>query len=231
LAGVSFDLSGEPVAAVVYEAPHGTDGMLITAGTGPVVAFGRGGDCPIRFGYAPRVDAQVPRRAGAFLAAAGRLAVESPSKPGPAPLQVRAPGRPPVELAPGELYAPGTVEFDVVIRGERDWVMTVRRRYRVDADLAGSDADGPTTRGSGLELTDHERRVLAAYLAPMRAGRLEPATHADVAGALHFSANKVRGDLYGIWAKMIAHGVVVPGYADKRMAVTHAAMKADLYAG
>jgi hypothetical protein len=211
------------LAAVVYEAPHGTDGVLITDAMGPTVPFGRGGDCPIRFGYAPRIDARLPRRAGALLAAAGRVAVESSPAPGHAPLQIRAPGRPPVEIAQGEVYAPASPEFELVVRGEREWLLTVRGR-RTGEPSTGAGSEDPTTDRWGPDLTDHERRVLASYLAPLRAGLLEPATHAEVAATLHFSANKVRGDLYGIWAKMIAHGLPVPDYSDKRMAVTRAAM-------
>jgi hypothetical protein len=45
-----------------------------------------------------------------------------------------------------------------------------------------------------------------------------------VGGALSFSVNKVRRDLYGIWAKLIAEGIPVPDYTDKRVAVTRAAI-------
>jgi hypothetical protein len=213
---------GDAIAAVIYPAPHGTDGVLITPASGPFVAFGRGGDCAIRFGYAPHPDTRLPRRAGAFLIAGTRVAVENTSTTTPASLQVRAPGQPPVEVSPGEVYAPSALEYDVIVRGERDWTQTVR--VRPFTSLPPSHGD-PTTQDWDLNLSDQEHRVLAAYLTPLQAGRLEPATHTEVAAALHYSTNKVRSDLYSIWAKMIAGGVPVPDYHDKRMAVTTAAVK------
>jgi hypothetical protein len=223
--------ASDALAAVVFEAPHGTEGVLLTPAMAPAVPFGRGGDCPIRFGYAPRLDTGLARRAGAFVIAADRLVIESSPDPSHAPVQVRAPGRTPVELHQGELYAPGVVEFEVVARGTQEWAMTVRVRRPAPAADRRDDPTEPVTERRAPDLTAHERAVLAAYLAPMRAGHLEPATHADVAEALSFSVNKVRGDLYGIWAKMVAHGVPVPAYSDKRMAVTHAAVRNGLVAG
>jgi hypothetical protein len=218
----------DAVAAVVFEAPHGTDGYLISSDMGPSVAFGRGGDCPIRFGYAPRLDPRLPRRAGALVLADGLVAVQSSESADHPAIQVRTEGRAPVELREGDLYAPAAVEFVVVARGREEWPMTVRvRRPSAPGNRVrggGDDVADPTTERRRLDLSEHERAVLAAYLAPLRAGQLEPATHADVAAALHFSANKVRGDLYDIWAKMVAGGVPVLPYSDRRMAVTQAAL-------
>jgi hypothetical protein len=224
VAGSELD---EVLAAVVFEAPHGRDGLVLSGAMAPAVPFGRGGHCPVRFGYAPNVDTRLARQAGAFLIAGSRVIVESSAEQGHPPLQVRFAGRPPIELSHGELYAPSIDEFDVIVRGERDWTMTVRTRrlhtsYRSLAP-AGTDDDPPTHRFA-LLLTEHEQRVLDAYLAPLKDGRLEPATHSDVADVLHFSANKIRGDLYEIWSKMVTAGVAMPEYADKRVAVTSAAI-------
>jgi hypothetical protein len=79
-----------------------------------------------------------------------------------------------------------------------------------------------------LALTRHERHVLDAYLAPLRQGGFEPATHAEVAQQLSYSASKVRSDLYGLWARMVGEGLPVPAYADKRMAVARAALSNGL---
>jgi hypothetical protein len=70
--------------------------------------------------------------------------------------------------------------------------------------------------------------VLDAYVAPLRQGRLEPSTHAEVAERLSYSINKTRRDLYGIWQQMVTCGVSVPDYGDKRVAVAQAALNHHL---
>jgi hypothetical protein len=218
--------TNEAVGAVVYPAPLGADGFLVTRGAGPRFPFGRGGDCVMRFGHAPRSDLRLPRQAGWLVVAGERLAVESPARSGLAPVQVRAPGRPAHDLSPGELYSPPDPEFDVVLHGERVWVLHVRTRL---PDPIPATAPGDTaTEPPPLRLSAHERSVLAVYVAPMRTGRSEPATHAQAAEELHYSERKVRGDLYRIWAEMVAAGLPVPDHGDKRIAVTHTALACGL---
>jgi hypothetical protein len=210
------------LAAVVFEGPLGTDGLLVTADMGPAVPFGRGGHCPIRFGHGPAHDSRLAREAGALVVAGDRLAVESSSAPGHLPVQVALTGRPPVELSQGELYAPASRTFDVVVRGEREWTITVRTATR--ARPAHLTHDEPPTDRPVLPLSGHERSLLDSYVAPLREGRYEPATHAEVAQQLGYSVSKVRFDLYDLWARMVSRGLPVPGYADKRMAVARAAL-------
>jgi hypothetical protein len=216
------------LAAVVFEAPHGTDGFVIRDDMGPVISFGRGGSCPIRFGHAPDADARLPRRAGDFVVVGDRLGVESSPEPAHPALLIRIEGRLPIELSQGELYSPSSTEYEVVVRGETEWVMAVRTRRRRPSEWAQPTDDGPPTHRLSLMLTDYEHAVLAAYVAPLRRGLLEPATHTEVAEVMHFSVSKVRGDLYAIWAKMISEGVPVLPYTDKRVAVTSAAITHNL---
>jgi hypothetical protein len=217
--------AGDPVAAVVFDAPTGPDGFLITTAMAPRVAFGRGGQCAIRFGYAPEPDLRLSRHAGSFILAGERLLVESAPQDGQAPLEITVPGRPPLALPPGEIYGPDAVEFHVVTRGDRDWALHVRVRSSRAFLPADTDMlDDPPTVRMTVRLTDHDRQVLGAYSAPLRAGRLEPSTHAEVAKQLSYSTNKVRGDLYRIWQEMVASGLAVPDYTDKRVAVARAAI-------
>ena len=72
---------------MTYPAPHGTESFLLR--DGDVVGFGRGVECPIRFGYAPIQDDVVPRLAGQLVVANQRVFVEG----------VDAPGRPAIEIA------------------------------------------------------------------------------------------------------------------------------------
>jgi hypothetical protein len=217
--------AGAALAAVVFEGPAGPDGVVIPASADAPLAFGRGAHCPIRFGHAPTPDLRLARHAGSFLVAGDRLVIESSPQPGHAPVQICLGDRPPVELPPGEAYGPAAVEYDVIVRGERAWVMHVRTRSRALAAgaPAGASVDPPTERRP-LLLSDHQRQVLEAYVAPLRAGRLEPSTHAEVAERLSYSINKIRRDLYGIWQELVTCGVAVPDYGDKRVAVAHAAL-------
>jgi hypothetical protein len=94
--------------------------------------------------------------------------------------------------------------------------------------LTPPTSEDPPTERRRLTFSDHERKVLDAYVAPLRAGRLEPATHAEVAEQLSYSINKTRRDLYGIWQQMVTCGVSVPDYGDKRVAVAQAALNHHL---
>jgi hypothetical protein len=212
------------LAAVVFDGPNGCDGRVITATAGVAIPFGRGSHCLIRFGHAPSPDLGLARHAGAFLVAGDRLFLESSAQGGRAPVQIRVAGRPPLDLPPGEAYGPAAAEYEVVVRGDRDWVLHVRTRARPASPAPGAAAGDPPTERRPLRLSDHQRRVLDAYVSPLRAGRLEPCTHAEVAERLSYSVNKVRRDLYDIWQQMVACGVPVPEYGDKRVAVAQAAL-------
>jgi hypothetical protein len=218
----SPEFQGSIVAAVVYEGPRGTEGIIITREMASV-PFGRGGQCLIRFGHGPALDPRLARQAGTLVVAGDRLAVESSPSRQHLPVQVATTGRPPVELAHGELFSPAAGTFDVIVRGERSWVISVRTTTRRAPRPVPTSTD-PATNRQLLSLSGHERKVLEAYAAPLRGGGLEPATHAEVAELLHYSASKVRGDLYRVWAKMVSAGLPVPSYADKRMAVAQAAL-------
>jgi hypothetical protein len=211
------------LAAVVFDGPHGADGYLFAEGGETAVPFGRGSQCTIRFGHAPMPDLRLARHAGTFLIAGDRLVIESAPLPQNAPLRICVAGRPPLELPPGEAHGPAAIDYDLVVRGEQEWRLHVRTRIRQSPAPAASAADPPTERRP-LKLSPHERKVLDAYVAPLRQGRLEPSTHAEVAERLSYSINKTRRDLYGIWQQMVTCGVAVPDYGDKRVAVAHAAL-------
>ena len=221
------DQAEATLAAVVFEGPTGADGYLITGEPGLSVAFGRGAHCPIRFGHAPTPDLRLARHCGSFLVAGDRMVIES-SPTGGAPLRICVEGRPPLELPAGEAYGPAATDFEVIVRGEQDWSMHVRTRRRLASDGVGDCSADPPTERRPLILSPHEREVLAAYVAPLRAGRLEPSTHAEVAERLSYSINKTRRDLYGIWQQMVTSGVSVPEYGDKRIAVALAALSNGL---
>lgn len=206
-------------AAVTFPAPHGTESVVLR--DGDVAAFGRGGDCVVRFGFAPIADVGVPRVAGRFVVAGGRVFIESGDTAGRRSLEITAEGRPPVLLGVGDGFAPSESEFRVTIHGDQQaWPLSmVVRRDMPDAGRSGWE---PPTRNFELRLTEMQTRVVSAYLEPLRRGHLEPATHREVAKALSYHPNSAREALYDVWAKLFAAGIPMPDVADKRVAVVEA---------
>lgn len=208
------------LAVVTYPAPHGIEAETLSEGD--VVDFGRGAECPIRFGYAPQPDQDVPRIAGQFIVMNNRVFIESSAKIGHRALEVRTGSRV-VQIAIGEGYSPNDPKFEVLVRGSAaPWKLSVTVRseavLRSDADAA----DPPTTHYA-LDLTRLQLAVLETYCEPLRRGRIEPATHKEVAAALNYHPNHVREALYQIWTQMFEQGVPMPDISDKRMAVVEAA--------
>jgi hypothetical protein len=206
-------------AAVTFPAPHGTDSCVLS--DGDVTAFGRGANCRVRFAYAPIADVGVPRVAGRFVVAGERVFVESADGSGRRSLEISIPGRPPVLLGVGDGFTPLESEFRVTVHGEqRAWALCVA--VRRDATGAGPTGWEPPTRSFDLHLTDTHRRVIAAYMEPLRNGRIEPATHREAAATLSYHPNSAREALYEVWARMFAAGIPMPDVSEKRVAVVEA---------
>jgi hypothetical protein len=206
-------------AAVTFPAPHGTESVVLR--DGEVAEFGRGGECGVRFGYAPLADVGVPRVAGRFVVASARVFVESVDVAGRRSLEIVTVGRPPLLLGVGDGFAPSEPEFRVMVHGEQQaWALSVVvRRDTPDASRSGWE---PPTRSFELQLTDMQRRVVGAYIEPLHHGRMEPATHREVASALSYHPNSAREALYEVWAKLFAAGIPMPDVSDKRVAVVEA---------
>lgn len=204
---------------MTYEAPHGVDSVVLR--DGDVAEFGRAGSCAIRFGYAPIADTGVPRIAGRLIAAAGRVTVEALDVAGRPALEISAAGRPPVMIAAGDAFSPSNPAFRVTVYGHvRSWCLDVVVRP-APAASSSLPTDEPT-RTHELELTEAQRRIITAYVDPIRRGRLEPATHREVAELLGCHQNSAREVLYTVWSALFAAGVPMPDVADKRVAVVEA---------
>jgi hypothetical protein len=206
-------------AVVTYPAPHGTDAVTLCDDS--TVAFGRGAECEIRFGYAPVADESVPRLAGRLVVASMRVFVESAAQPGHRAVEVLAGGNI-RQLGPGEGFSPRERHFEVVVRGDSPWRMGVTVRPGNESAPNGVSVDPPTRRFS-LDLTDQQFAVLSAYCEPPGRSRAEPATHKEVAASLNYHPNRVREILYDIWAKMFEEQVPMLDVGDKRVAVVEAA--------
>jgi hypothetical protein len=220
MAGVGARRKPPERAVVTYPAPHGIDALTLSEGE--TVTFGRSADCEARFGYAPVPDNGVPRVAGRLLVAGDRVFLESVSQPGHRALEVRGTEGTSVQIPHGEGFSPRERQFDILVRGESNvWKLGVTVRVPFDASTVGA-GDPPTNRFD-LGLSHLQEKVLAAYCEPLTMGRIEPATHKEVAAALNYHPNTVREVLYEIWALMFAHEVPMPDVSDKRVAVAEAA--------
>ena len=212
---------GAERAVVTYPAPHGVEAFTLR--DGEIVQFGRGSECEIRFGYAPTPDQGVPRVAGCLLASNQRVFVESSAQLGHRALTVRSHDGVTVQLAVGEGHSPRVNQFEVLVPGDASpWKLGVTVRPAARVGMVAASPDPPTKRHT-LELTDLQRMVLVAYFEPITKGRLEPATHREVATALSYHPNTVREILYEVWALMFAEQIPMPDVSDKRVAVVEAA--------
>lgn len=204
---------------MTFEAPHGVDSVVLL--DSDIAEFGRAGTCRVRFGYAPIADLGVPRVAGRLVVAGGRVFVEALEAAGRSAMEISAPGRPPVMLGAGDGFAPSESAFRVTIHGaNRSWPLDVAVRSGARS-LSAASTDEPTTTHQ-LPLSDAQRRIIEAYIEPVRRGRLEPATHREVAEALGCHQNSAREVLYSVWSALFAAGVPMPDVADKRVAVVEA---------
>lgn len=206
-------------AGVTFEAPHGIESVVLC--DSEIADFGRAGTCRIRFGYAPIADLGIPRIAGRLVVAAGRVFVEAIDASGRSALEITAAGRPPTMLAAGDGFTPSETAFRVTTHGaHRSWPLDIV--VRPEDHAPATDSVDEPTRTHALPLSDAQRRIINAYMDPIQRGRLEPATHREVARSLGCHQNSAREVLYSVWSALFAAGVPMPDVADKRVAVVEA---------
>lgn len=178
-----------------------------------VVAFGRGEGCGLRIGVG---DPEVPAVAGWLVPAHGRVFVEA--APGVhRALQVSSAGGPPVPVPAGAAFAPAASSYTVQVLGGVDtWELAVSGARRHDSTIH---------RGAEvvIDLTDDELSILRAYAGPVVAGRTEPATHDEVAAAVHMSRSQVRRRLDRIERHFSDLHLWLPDVDDRRVRVVEAA--------
>ena len=136
--------------------------------------------------------------AGRIVVAGERVWVDSLVTPGRPVLEVRPASGPARHLAVSEGYSPPGSQFDIAVYGERTWVLLVSVRSGDLPVILPDEIDHLPTRGFQLTLTELHRKVLECYVAPIRRGRQESATHQEVADALSFSRNYIRKTIYDV---------------------------------
>jgi hypothetical protein len=161
--------------------------------------------------------------AGYFIVANHRVFIESSSTVGHRALEVRTHGGATRQIPIGEGYSPNENRFEVFVRGaQAPWKLGVTVRLPMSKKRRADGVDPPTTQFM-LKLTGVQRSVLEAYYEPIRRGRVEPATHKEVAAKLHRHQNTVRETLYEIWTLMFELDIPMLDTGEKVIAVVEAA--------
>ena len=179
--------------------------------------FGRASGNDLRIGHAPLVDEIVPRRCGSVWGDRGRVVVSNDDDR--LAFDVVVAGFAPTHLSPGWWLAPAASEFEIVVSGARGYSISVDVNVEaagiriVEADDDDFVDDVPT--GARLNLTDRQRAVLDAYVAPVLDGG-SPATHQQVADRLPYSRALVRQECNKIWSKMLLAGIPMRDLTDAR---------------
>ncbi|MGH9066246.1 MAG: hypothetical protein ACRD0J_01785 [Acidimicrobiales bacterium] len=217
--------AGKDEAVLATASQEGQSCFLTVAR--PEVTFGRSGSCDLRIGHQPVADLGVPRVGGRLVMVTGdRLAVENLGDK--LAFEVACEGAPAESVRPGALLSPAEPRFEVLVTGSRQrYVIRAARTprpARVPPPHLSRSAEGPLT-SVDPELTPRQWAVLAAYTAPLRAGRAVPATHAQVARAIGWSPALVRVECSEIWSAFALAGVPMRDFPDKRDAVVDAAVR------
>ena len=120
--------------------------------------------------------------------------------------------------------------FEIVVGGtDGTHVIAVHRQAEVQRlveptpESAGPASAGEPPTMAEPALTPRQWQVLEAYTAPLRAGTTTPATHAQVAEAVHWGYSLVRLECHAIWAAFRLAGVPMRPFPDTRDAVVDAA--------
>ncbi len=196
----------------------------------PRLRFGRSSQCDVRIGHQPLADRSVPRVAGAVAVLDGRIAVDNLSDR--VAFDVKTTDGPLEAVRPGALLAPAADRFEIVVGGtDGTHVIAVHRQAEVQRlveptpESAGPASAGEPPTMAEPALTPRQWQVLEAYTAPLRAGATTPATHAQVAEAVHWGYSLVRLECHAIWAAFRLAGVPMRPFPDTRDAVVDAAVR------
>jgi hypothetical protein len=190
------------------------DRVIVPAGGS--VSFGRQPGLDLRIGHAPVYDDIVPRLAGKVFDHDGRLVVANLDDS--LALDLRIPGRPLLSLAPGEWHSPRDRTYDIVISGTFTYELSVTvNTSGTPTHIFGRDeplpAEPPT--GARPHLTERQRRILDAYVAPLADGGLT-ASHQRVADELGLSRSLVRLECNRIWSELLVAGVPMRDLGEAR---------------
>jgi hypothetical protein len=223
-AGGAATMDGHTVT-VMDEVVAGTissDSQIVVFEAGREVTFGRAPTVQVRIGHAPVYDDVVPKLAGKVFAHDDHVVVANLHDT--LALDIRVPGRPLVSVAPRAWHAPGERSFDVLVTGTYTYelavtVNTAQVRTRIVPADTRTTPQPPT--GARPRLSERQRSILDAYVAPLESGA-PPASHQQVAATLGISRSLVRLECHRIWSELLVAGVPMRALGDARDEVADA---------
>jgi hypothetical protein len=210
---------GAPTVPVVDDRAAGTistDRDVVVLDAAREVTFGRDPHVGLRIGHAPVYDDVVPKLAGKVFVHGGRVVVANLHRS--LAFDIRVEGRPLISVAPGDWHAPSEGTYDVLVSGTFTYelavtVNTASNPTRVVAVDAPTTPDPPT--GARPRLTDRQRHILDAYVAPLTDGGAA-ASHQQVAETVGISRSLVRLECHRIWSELLVAGVPMRTLGDAR---------------
>jgi len=189
---------------------------VVVISPGPGVTFGREPHAHLRIGHAPLYDDVVPKRAGRVFAHDGRMVVANLHES--LALDIRIDGRALVPVPPGHWHAPPERTFDVLVTGTLTYelAVVVNSAHNPTRVVAADDPYCPEPpTGARPRLSERQREVLDAYVAPLAKGQ-PPASHQQVAQTLGVSRSLVRLECNRIWSELLVAGVPMRSLGDPR---------------
>jgi hypothetical protein len=180
------------------------------------IHFGRAPSNDIRIGHAPILDEIVPRNTGYVAAHRGRLLVANTDDR--LAFDIVVEDHAPIAVRPGMWVSPPDPEFDIVVAGTFPYTIAVAQNIAgatVHVVRTGEEPDDGLPTGARLDLTERQRKVLDAYVAPVIGGG-SPASHQQVGQALGISRSLVRLECNRIWSKMLLAGIPMRELTDTR---------------
>jgi hypothetical protein len=211
--------AGGRTVTVMDEVAAGTissDTHVVVFGAGRDVTFGRAPTAQLRIGHVPVYDEVVPKVAGKVFAHDDRVVVANLHDT--LALDIRVPGRPLISVPPRAWHAPAERSFDVLVTGTFTYelAVTVNVERNPTRVLPAGDRTSPEPpTGAHPDLTDRQRAILDAYVAPLAEGG-PPASHQQVAEALGISRSLVRLECHRIWSELLVAGVPMRSLGDAR---------------
>ncbi len=192
----------------------------------PAVTFGRAASNEIRIGHLPQLDSLVSRRAGEVRWLEGRMLVtnEAPRLT----VSVQVPGRPSIDIYPGDSHAVTAEAFDVVIEATFRHVLRCRSLTQQISLRPVPDAAAGVTCLGLPQLTDRQARMLDLYAEPIRSGGTSARSYQQVADLLAVSRSLVRLEMNAVWDEFDRAGVPMRLFDDKRDDVVDAWLRHDL---
>lgn len=212
------------VASLSIVSEHG---VVTHEGEFAALTFGRSPEADAQVGHAPKLDLAVPRLAGEVALYRGSALVTNHGER--LALAVQCPGRPPIDVRPGDRFGPASHALDVLIEGElRHTLRVLVTREDAVTSQRSRQLPGSTTLAVLPTLSDRQVSLLELYVAPLRQGSRTIRTHQQVAEVVSVSRSLVRLEMNAVWLAFDQAGVPMREFDDKIQEVVDAWLRHNL---